>query len=215
MTLKPLSLFKPPAARPIRRLGPAALVLLSVVLAILMLVWPTVAATEPHDKTSLILHLRHAIAPGGGDPALFDVNDCATQRNLSAQGRAQSRHIGVQLKTLGIAPSKVWSSQWCRSTETAELMAVGEVEPLPALNSFFQNPSAGPAQIAELKAFIQALDPTGGPYVMVSHQVVVSGLNNTFVASGDGVWMALTGDPQKPWVTYLAETKSLALPPGF
>jgi phosphohistidine phosphatase SixA len=181
----------------------------------LVLVWPTLSAAQTQNKASLILHLRHAIAPGGGDPAHFDVNDCRTQRNLSDQGREQSRQIGEQLKALGIAPTQVWSSQWCRSVETAKLMGVGEVKPLPALNSFFQNPSAGPAQIAELQTFIRELDPKGGPYVMVSHQVVVSGLNNTFAASGDGVWMVLTGDPNEPWRTYPANTQTLSLPPGF
>jgi broad specificity phosphatase PhoE len=189
--------------------------LLALTALVLTLVWPNLCAAQTQDKASLILHLRHAIAPGGGDPAHFDVNDCRTQRNLSAQGREQSRQIGAQLKSLGVKPTQVWSSQWCRSAETAELMGLGEVKPLPALNSFFQNPSVGPAQIAALQRFIRELDPKGGPYVMVSHQVVVSGLNNTFVGSGDGVWMALTGNPNEPWLTYPANTQTLALPPGF
>ncbi len=189
--------------------------LLALAAIFLALIWPNISSAQTQDKSSLILHLRHAIAPGGGDPANFDVNDCNTQRNLSAQGREQSRQIGAQLKSLGIAPTQVWSSQWCRSTETAKLMGVGEVKPLPALNSFFQNPSLGAAQIAELQTFIRELDPEGGPYVMVSHQVVVSGLNSTFAASGDGVWMVLTGDPHEPWRTYPANTQTLALPPGF
>jgi phosphohistidine phosphatase SixA len=196
-----------PAARFLHRLTLFAVALL--------LVWPAIGLTQTKDKASLILHLRHAIAPGGGDPAHFDVNDCRTQRNLSAQGKEQSRQIGEQLKALGITPTQVWASQWCRSTETAVLMDVGEVVPLPALNSFFQNPSVGPAQIAQLKAFIEQLDPKGGPYVMVSHQVVVGSLANTWVGSGDGVWMELTGDPKQPWVIYRANTETLALPPGF
>lgn len=193
----------------------ALLTVLALVAVILALGWPNLSAAQTQDKASLILHLRHAIAPGGGDPAHFDVNDCRTQRNLSAEGREQSRQIGAQLKAIGIAPTQVWSSQWCRSAETAKLLDLGEVKPLPALNSFFQNPSAGPAQIAELRAFVNELDPKGGPYVMVSHQVVVSGLNNTFVGSGDGVWMVLTGNPNEPWRTYPANTQTLALPPGF
>ncbi len=167
------------------------------------------------DPAALVLHIRHALAPGGGDPAHFDVNDCDTQRNLNEAGREQSRDIGRQLRALGIEPTHIWSSQWCRSTETAELLGLGEVTALPALNSFFQNRAAGPAQMAELRAFLRDLDPDGGPYVMVSHQVVVGGLTNTWVASGDGVWLALTGDPQNPWVVHRAETDKLTLPPGF
>jgi len=199
----------------IQPISPQRWALLALAALILVLVWPNLSVAQTQDKASLILHLRHAIAPGGGDPAHFDVNDCRTQRTLSAQGREQSRQIGAQLKSLGVKPTQVWSSQWCRSAETAELMGLGEVKPLPALNSFFRNPSVGPAQIAELQRFIRELDPKGGPYVMVSHQVVVSGLNNTFVGSGDGVWMALTGNPNEPWLTYPANTQTLALPPGF
>lgn len=167
------------------------------------------------DPAALVLHIRHALAPGGGDPAHFDVNDCDTQRNLNEAGREQSRDIGRQLRALAIEPTHIWTSQWCRSTETAELLGLGEVTALPALNSFFQNRAAGPAQMAELRAFLRNLDPAGGPYVMVSHQVVVGGLTNTWVASGDGVWLALTGDPQNPWVVHRAETDKLTLPPGF
>ncbi len=167
------------------------------------------------DTRSLVLLLRHAYAPGGGDPANFDVNNCDTQRNLNDQGREQARDIGRQVKALGLAPTAVWSSQWCRSFETAELMDVGKVQALPALNSFFQNRAAGPGQMRELRAFLKSLDPQGGPYVMSSHQVVVSAIADTWVNSGDGVWLALTGDPNEPWQIYPAKTENLTLPPGF
>ena len=202
-----------------------AMLLLSVLLIVLLsglLAVNAHAADAPgadeqgtKDTAALVLHIRHALAPGGGDPAHFDVNDCNTQRNLNEAGREQSRDIGRQIRALGIEPTHVWSSQWCRSTETAELLGLGEVTALPSLNSFFQNRAAGPAQMAELRAFLRDLDPTGGPYVMVSHQVVVGSLTNTWVASGDGVWLTLTGDPQNPWVVHRAETNNLTLPPGF
>lgn len=167
------------------------------------------------DTRSLVLLLRHAYAPGGGDPANFDVNDCSTQRNLNEQGREQARDIGKQMKALGLDPTAVWSSQWCRSFETAELMDVGQVKPLPALNSFFQNRAAGPAQMARLRKFLTELDPKGGPYVMSSHQVVVSSIADTWVNSGDGVWLELTGNPDEPWRVYPAKTANLSVPPGF
>jgi phosphohistidine phosphatase SixA len=167
------------------------------------------------NKSSLVLLLRHAYAPGGGDPAHFDVRDCATQRNLDAQGREQSRQIGAQIRSLGLEPTKIWASQWCRSTETATLTGLGKVVPLTALNSFFRNPADGPAQIQKLREFIVSLDPKGGPYLMVSHQVVVSGLANQWVNSGSGVWLVLTGDPSSPWTVYPAPSEKLSLPPGF
>ena len=81
--------------------------------------------------------MRHATAPGTGDPAEFQLDDCATQRNLSAVGREQARATGARLRAAGITSAEVYSSQWCRCLETARLLGLGEVLELPALNSFF------------------------------------------------------------------------------
>jgi len=73
--------------------------------------------------------MRHTDAPGGfGDPPGFRVDDCATQRNLSARGRTDAAKIGVRLKSEGIAIEKVVSSPWCRCKDTATLLNLGPVE---------------------------------------------------------------------------------------
>jgi phosphohistidine phosphatase SixA len=73
--------------------------------------------------------MRHADAPGGvGDPPGFRVDDCTTQRNLSAKGRADAAKIGSRLKREGIAFEKILSSPWCRCTDTAALLNLGPVE---------------------------------------------------------------------------------------
>lgn len=69
-----------------------------------------------------ILMIRHAYAPGTGDPANFKIGDCATQRNLDDRGRSQARAIGDWLRSKGIKDAKVYSSQWCRCQETAALL---------------------------------------------------------------------------------------------
>jgi hypothetical protein len=69
--------------------------------------------------------------------------------------------------------------------------------------------------MAELRQFLKSLDPQGGPYVMSSHQVVVSAIADTWVSSGDGVWLELTGDESEPWRVYPAKTQTLSLPPGY
>ena len=173
------------------------------------------SAEPSKDTSSLVLLLRHALAPGGGDPAGFDVNDCRTQRNLSDEGRDQARHIGKQLKDMGMQPSAIWSSQWCRSFETATLMDLGKVSALPWLNSYFQNRAAGPAQIEGLRHFLRNLDPTGGPYIMSSHHVVIGDLTDIWVGSGDGVWIELTGRKDQPWNVYPVRTDKITLPPGY
>ena len=41
-----------------------------------------------------IVFIRHALAPGNGDPENFDISNCLTQRNLNEKGREQSKQIG-------------------------------------------------------------------------------------------------------------------------
>ena len=144
-------------------------------------------ASEPNH----FILMRHALAPGGGDPANFNVKDCSTQRNLNEVGRQQARKIGQAFKDNGIAAARVFTSQWCRCKETAELLALGEVEELPSLNSFFSDRDKGPAQLAELTSDLEAMGGNG-PVVLVTHQVVITGLTGVFPASGEMVLVRQT-----------------------
>src|SRR5687768_7873262 len=73
--------------------------------------------------------MRHADAPGGfGDPPGFKIEDCATQRNLSAKGRADALKIGARLRSEGIAFEAILSSPWCRCIDTATLLQLGPVK---------------------------------------------------------------------------------------
>ena len=81
--------------------------------------------------------MRHADAPGGfGDPQGFKLEDCATQRNLSAGGRAEAVRVGAAFREHGVKPARIESSPWCRCIDTAKLMDVGPVE----INNTFGNP---------------------------------------------------------------------------
>ena len=84
-----------------------------------------------------IVFLRHALAPGNGDPDNFDINDCKTQRKLSSKGRLQSEKIGNFFKINNIKIDKVLSSEWCRCKDTAKI-AFGKFKTLSALNSFYE-----------------------------------------------------------------------------
>ena len=127
--------------------------------------------------------MRHASAPGTGDPADFSLGDCTTQRNLSAAGRAQARAIGARLRAHGMAMAAVWSSQWCRCLETAELLDLGAVEARPALNSFFRDRGDGPAQTAALMRRLH--ESANVARVLVTHQVNITALTDVFPASGE------------------------------
>ncbi|MFZ1068724.1 MAG: histidine phosphatase family protein, partial [Pseudolabrys sp.] len=66
--------------------------------------------------------IRHASAPGSaGDPADYKLDDCATQRNLSEQGRAEAHALGERFRTQRVKVGKIVSSQWCRCRQTADL----------------------------------------------------------------------------------------------
>ena len=130
--------------------------------------------------------LRHALAPGTGDPANFKLGDCSTQRNLSAQGREQAERIGQRFKENGLKQAAVYSSQWCRCLETAQHLGLGERQELPVLNSFFQDSARGPQQTAELRDWLQQQAVvTERPILLVTHQVNITGLTGVYPSSGE------------------------------
>jgi broad specificity phosphatase PhoE len=135
--------------------------------------------------------LRHAEAPGAGDPPGFRLDDCATQRTLSAEGKAQARRIGEAFRRVGTPVEHVYSSQWCRCLETAQLLGLGPVSPLTVLNSFFtQDPDRRERQTAELRAWLDDRRPRGS-LVLVTHQVNITALTGIFPASGEAVVVKL------------------------
>ena len=140
------------------------------------------------------LIIRHAQAPGFGDPQGFRLDDCTTQRNLSQAGRIQARAIGDWLRARGIEHARVYSSQWCRCLETAELLGLGAVTELPALNSFFERPQDREPNLAGLRDFFDRQTPDGNPLVLVTHQVTITALTGEYAASGTGVLVALEPD---------------------
>lgn len=128
--------------------------------------------------------MRHATAPGYGDPDEFRLNDCKTQRNLSDKGRNEARTTGEQFAKHGPMPTAIYASQWCRTTETASLLNLGTVSPLPALNSFFQGRGDGGEQTRALKTFLANQDQDAKLF-LVTHQVNISALTGSFSDSGE------------------------------
>ncbi len=163
-------------------------------LTVLLLVFASASFAQPADEakawTALrnggILLLRHASAPGGGDPAGFTLSDCATQRNLDATGQVQAREIGARFKAQKIEVFSVVTSQWCRCKETADL-AFGKVRTdAPEFNSFFQNPALAEQQTEAAKTFLLNWSQKGA-LVVVTHQVNITELTNIVPAQGEGV----------------------------
>jgi hypothetical protein len=144
-------------------------------------------------KPGRVLMLRHANAPGVGDPPNFKLGACSTQRNLDAAGRAQAARLGERLRAAGIARAQVYSSQWCRCLETAQLLQLGPVMELPALNSFYGRPQDRDGNLEALRAFIARLPASGPPVVLVTHRVTQSAFTGQGTVSGGGVVFELNG----------------------
>jgi phosphohistidine phosphatase SixA len=141
-----------------------------------------------------ILMIRHAIAPGNGDPPNFKIGDCATQRNLDDSGRDQARSIGVWLRNNGVTSARIYSSQWCRCLETARLLDLGSVQELAALNSFHEQAQDREPNLKALNDFISQQPVKGELIILVTHFVTIADIAGTGVSSGDGALLALHAD---------------------
>ncbi|MDA7577211.1 histidine phosphatase family protein [Candidatus Pelagibacter sp.] len=132
-----------------------------------------------------LIFIRHAYAPGGGDPNNFDINDCNTQRNLSDTGREQANKIGFFFKSNNILIDNVHSSEWCRCKETA-FIAFNEFETKSFLNSFFSSKFSQnkDLQMKQLKRFIRNWDGEKN-LVFITHYVVISESLNYASSSGE------------------------------
>ena len=136
-------------------------------------------------KGGNLIFIRHAYAPGGGDPKNFDINDCKTQRNLSNSGRNQAKKIRSFFQDNDIPISKVYSSEWCRCKETASI-AFNDFETKSFLNSFFSSQFAKnkDLQMKKLKIFINNWNKNKN-LVFVTHYVVISESLNYTPSSGE------------------------------
>jgi len=136
-------------------------------------------------KGSNVIFIRHAYAPGGGDPDNFDIKDCSTQRNLSESGRKQSKKIGNFFEKNKIPIEQVITSEWCRCKETAQI-AFGKFETKNFLNSFFSSKflKNKKTQIKDLKKFINNWNSDKN-LILVTHYVVIKEVLDYAPSSGE------------------------------
>ena len=136
-------------------------------------------------KGGNIIFIRHAIAPGNGDPQNFDISNCSTQRNLSKEGELQALKIGKFFKENDINLAKVLSSEWCRCKDTAKI-AFGNYETKNFLNSFYDERFSEnkDKQIIDFQKFIRNWNKTGN-LVLVTHYVVISEILDLTTSSGE------------------------------
>jgi len=134
-----------------------------------------------------VLLMRHADAPGYGDPAGYVLGQCATQRNLGDVGKKQAKTIGAWLGQQGIASAQVFSSPWCRCLDTAQLLNKGAVKTEASLGSFFDNMALEKKQTKALEGFIQneLAKAAKVPLILVTHHVNIQAYTGKVVGVGD------------------------------
>ena len=137
-----------------------------------------------NHEINKVIFLRHALAPGNGDPSNFNVNDCSTQRNLDQVGIDQSRMLGNTLKKIGIKFSKIYSSFWCRCKDTALNMNIGEFKTHEGLNSFYEKHADRKLTLIKLNNLVNSFDKSGGPYLLVTHYVNILAFTGLSTSSG-------------------------------
>ena len=140
-------------------------------------------------KSDYVLLMRHALAPGIGDPAGYKLQDCKSQRNLDATGRAQAQKTGHWLRAQGVGNALVFTSAWCRCKDTAENLAFGTPVLEPSLNSFFDDMRQGPQSNVNLQKFIVSQLKSKGDksLILVTHHVNIAEFTGENVGSGDMV----------------------------
>ena len=145
-------------------------------------------------RGGVVAAFRHALAPGTFDPPGFALGNCATQRNLNDEGRAQARAIGAWFTARTLRPARVRSSPWCRCMDTATL-AFGAAQAWDALGSpAGQTAEVRAAQLQELRAGVAAVARQRGSFeVWVTHMFIIADLTGENTASGDGVLLAPGG----------------------
>ena len=169
----------------------------SAIVVMLLLASPALASDYEAlwallQRGGQVVVLRHAATePGIGDPAGFRLDECRTQRNLSAAGREQARRLGAAWRVRGVPMGPVLSSRWCRCLETARL-AFGTVEPWWPLDSFFQDRSREAAQTLLVRQRAGERPATGN-LMLVTHQVNITALTGLTPVAGEMVILTPQG----------------------
>ena len=148
-------------------------------------IWDQLQGTKPKGY---VLLMRHALAPGVGDPENFVVNDCSTQRNLNEEGRQDAQDIGSWLERRDVKILRVESSRWCRAKETAQLLNVGKVRLNKNLDSLFEDESdwATHPQTKNIQKRILDHRNKRGLLIFVGHFVNFQAVAGVSLDSGEG-----------------------------
>ena len=149
-----------------------------------------------------VIFLRHALAPGVGDPENFIKKDCSTQRNLNNKGRLQARLIGNYLRSTNLKFSQILTSEWCRCIDTTKELNLGKWDTFSGLNSFFEGHEKKYKVMDKLRKKLGSLGHSD-LVLLVTHQVVIFEQTGIAPKSGEMVlYNSLTKQKSRYMVDY-------------
>ena len=123
-----------------------------------------------------VVLMRHAATtPGVGDPPGMRLDDCATQRNLTDEGRRHARQVGDAFRDRGVVVDRLLTSPWCRCVETAQLAFGMATEKSESLANLFGRPENRSRQVEALQELVSTWRGSG-TLVLVSHGVTILAL---------------------------------------
>ena len=133
------------------------------------------------QKGGYVIYIRHATTDHNKvDQDGTNLKDCATQRNLSENGRQQARAIGTAISALNIPIGKVTSSPYCRCIDTATL-AFGKAEISPDLAFSITKDEDDTKRLGESLQRMLATAPAAN-----TNNVIVAHTSNLKTAAG--IW---------------------------
>jgi phosphohistidine phosphatase SixA len=141
-----------------------------------------------------VVLLRHANAPGTGDPANFDLAQCNTQRNLSDRGRQQARRIGALFAARAAPVDVALTSNYCRCRDTARLAFGDSVATVDERLDFMPGDTEGNeekalALIEQIRGYSDAAN-----LVMVINEDVAERLVGVTPREGEALILARGGE---------------------
>lgn len=152
-------------------------------------------------KGGHILYLRHAHTVMHTEPKVLDLSDCAWQRNLAPEGRAEAESLRQRIRELGIPVGPVLSSAFCRARDTAEIVFGGYDIWAPLTYHANQTPAEHRANVDLIRARLGQRPPPLQTLVMIGHEPGLRDATGIRLSEGEGVILepAPNGDIRELW----------------
>lgn len=172
------------------RRWPAALILAVALFAVAPVTQSTAteAAWARLAQGGYTILLGYARTPGG-EPLRPDLGDCDNRKSLTDRGIQEARRIGMRFAARAVSISAVYSGEFCRAFETAQLaFGSSDIETKAYLNSIVDGADPNiipPELITAVEEFYGA-----GNQLMVTHPVLIRAISGSLPREGEAVIIA-------------------------